>query len=165
MNKKRIAIYDLDNTLIDTEKLKELRSKRDWKNIYDNFHLSYLNPKVRNYIDKLNKEIFIDFIIVTSSPKIYAQKLLNFHNFLNTSKIIGYHDTKLKKPNPEPYLKAIENIGSFDEIYIFGDQESDFIAAERLKKILKQKIFKVGCSWYFKCKYSYLDREITLEEI
>lgn len=165
LNKKRIAIYDLDNTLIDTEKLKNLRSKRDWKNVYNNFHLSYLNPQVKSYIDKLNREIFSDFIIVTSSPKVYAEKLLNFHNFLNKAKIIGYHDTKEKKPSPEPYLKAIEDIEKFDEVYIFGDQENDFIAADRLKDILvNKKIYKVACSWYYTYSLNNVDRNLNKDD-
>lgn len=165
LSKKRVAIYDLDNTLIDTENLKELRSKREWKTIYNSFHLSYLNPKIKVYIEKLNRDIFNEVVIVTSSPKVYAEKLLKYHNFLSGVKIIGYHDTVLRKPDPSPYLKALESIEQFDEIYIFGDQESDFIAAEKLKEILiDKKIFKVACNWYYENELIGADRVLDKAE-
>lgn len=160
---KRIAIYDLDNTLINTEKLKELRDKREWEMVYNSFDKTVLDENIRKYIDKLNKEIFIQFIIVTSGPKNYAEKLLKYHNFLEGAKIIGYHDVKKIKPSSEPYLKALETIGEYDEVYIFGDDKKDFIAAEKLKNVLvNKKVLKVGCSWYDKCNYLDLDRELTL---
>lgn len=163
--KNRIAIFDLDNTLIDTSKLEELRKSRDWNKVYKNLQETYLNPKIKKFVEKLVNETFTEVFIVTSSPKSYAKKLLKYHNFLTEKKIVGYHDTTLKKPNPDPYLMALKNIDCFDEVYIFGDDEKDFIAAEKLKNIIKKKVFKVGCSWYVKCNYSNLDRELTVEEI
>lgn len=165
MSKKRLAIYDLDNTLIDTEKLKKLRELKNWKEVYKNFDKTILDQKIRRYIDKLNSDVFDDYIVVTSSPKVYAEKLLKYHKFLDRVKIIGYHDTQKRKPYADPYLKAIENTQVCDEIYIFGDDEKDFIAAEELEKVVNKKIYKVGCSWYIKCSFQNLDRELTLEEI
>lgn len=166
LKKKRVAIYDLDNTLIDTENLKELRSKREWKTIYNSFHLSYLNPKIKIYIEKLNREIFSEVVIVTSSPRVYAKKLLKYHNFLSGVKIIGYHDTVLRKPDPSPYLQALESIEQFDEVYIFGDQEIDFIAAEKLKEILvDKKIFKIVCNWYYENKLIEYDRILRKDDL
>ncbi|MGL4402334.1 MAG: HAD-IA family hydrolase [Fusobacteriaceae bacterium] len=165
MSKKRLAIYDLDNTLIDTDKLKKLRELRNWKEVYVNFDKTILNQKIRNYIENLNSEIFDYYIVVTSSPKVYAEKLLKYHNFLEGVKIIGYHDTQRRKPFADPYLKALENFQDYDEIYIFGDDEKDFIAAEELEKLINKKVYKVGCSWYVKCDFLNLDRELRLEEI
>lgn len=164
--KKRVAIYDLDNTLINTSQLEEYRKQKNWKMVYENFHRTLLDEKVKLYIENLNTKLFSEFFIVTSSPRNYAERLLKYHKFLNGVKIIGYHDTQKKKPSPDPYLKALENIGYYDEVYIFGDDEKDFIAAEELKKILlDKKIFKVGCSWYFKCNFAKVDRELKLEEL
>ena len=165
MIKKRVAIYDLYNTLIDTENLKKLRDEKKWGEIYNNFNLTYLNPKVKSYIENLNKKIFNEFVIVTSSHKLYAQKLLKYHNFLIGCKIIAYHDTSLRKPYPNPYLKALEQ-KEFDEVYIFGDQVNDFIAADKLQKILiDKKVYKVGCTWYYENNIPNLDRLLNKKDL
>jgi phosphoserine phosphatase len=72
-----LIITDLDNTLIDTRKLKPLRDERRWREVYNNFDKTYLNPDVKEKFEGLldNYEI----VIVTSSPKYYAK------NFIKTS--------------------------------------------------------------------------------
>ncbi len=163
--RKRVAIFDLDNTLIDTSMLETFRKGREWDKVYKNFNKTYLDEKIKKFINKLVKETFEEVIIVTSAPKGYAEKLLKYHQFLTDKHIVGYHDTEERKPSPLPYLKAIEKLGEFDEIFIFGDDEKDFIAADNLKKLINKKIYKVGCSWYYKCNYKEIDRELTKDDI
>ena len=138
-----LIITDLDNTLIDTRKLKPLRDERRWREVYNNFDKTYLNPDVKEKFEGLldNYEI----VIVTSSPKYYAKNLLKHHNFLTDCKIIAYHDTKNHKPHPEPYIKALNTIeGNHNNIFVFGDDEKD------IKPALDLGFITIGVEWYVK---------------
>lgn len=73
----------------------------------------------------------INVAIVTSSPRSYCEKILNYFNISNV-KTVCYHDTKQHKPNPEPINKAVELLGEKPEnIYSVGDDEKDIIASKQ----------------------------------
>lgn len=147
----KIAIFDLDNTLINTEVLKKYRDSRDWKKVFNNIHLTEISENVKEVILAV-KDTVDKCIIVTSSPSNYSRQVLEHHSFLQDLEIVGYHDTKEHKPSAKPYLKAISklglNIDDIEQIYIFGDEKKDFIAAENLKGNIKSKILKILCKWY-----------------
>lgn len=145
-----VSIVDLDNTLVNTEILKGFRDDRNWKKVYSNINLTTINQGTKNILKEM---IGTKIIIVTSSPKSYAEKVLSHHRINIHEKIIAYHDVTRKKPHPEPYLKAIEGIEKIKEIRIYGDEQTDFIAAEELKKVLNNQgkkilVKKIGCSYY-----------------
>lgn len=145
-----VSILDLDNTLVNTEILRELRSQRKWEEIYSKIDLTKVD---KNTFDILKEIKDTKIIIVTSSPRKYAEKVLKYHNLDMYDKIVAYHDVSRRKPNPDPYLKAIEELKNLKEIWIYGDEQTDFIAAEALKKELinrkeKTLIKTIGCSYY-----------------
>lgn len=145
-----VSILDLDNTLVNTEILKELRLDRKWQEIYSKINLTTINENTSNILNEI-KETRV--VVVTSSPRKYAEKVLEYHNLNMYEKIVAYHDVNRRKPYPDPYLKAIEGLEGLKEIRIYGDEQTDFTAAEALKGELNSRgekiiIKKIGCSYY-----------------
>lgn len=98
-------IFDLDQTIIDSSIAYEARKNRDWKKVYS------LIPKMRPYVKvvQLIKAMVnqgIEVAIVTSSPRPYCEKILDYLNITGVITVC-YHDTKKHKPDPEPYMLAI----------------------------------------------------------
>lgn len=134
-------LFDLDDTLVMTHEIEELRQRaiygqQPWSQVYNKFDETYLVPRTLELISFLKQgikwntiEISYDIGIVTSSPRHYAEKLLNYHNF-EIPVISAYHDTLKHKPSPDPILNAMEKLGadSSKTIYV-GDTEDDVQAS------------------------------------
>ena len=129
ITEQHAIIFDLDMTLIDTSALIELRENRRWKEVYDKFELTHLYPHARKLITHYG--LYYKVGVVTSSPRTYAEKLLEYHN-LDIPVITAYHDTKNHKPSPDPLLHAIKKMDlnpMKDIIITIGDEVSDIKAA------------------------------------
>lgn len=148
----KVAIFDLDNTLVDTETLKKYRDNGQWKEVFQKIPHTTTSKEVKDIISVIKNEKVDKSIIVTSSPSGYCKKVLEYHSFLSDLEIVGFHDTAKRKPSVDPYLKALSklnlNLNDIKKIYIFGDEDKDFIAAETLKKHTSSNIMKIFCSWY-----------------
>jgi len=132
-------IFDLDMTLVDTSSLLQLRSKRKWTQVYNKLYETKLFEGVSNLIDNLKPKYKIG--IVTSSPRKYAEKLIDFHD-LNIPILVGYHDTSFHKPHPEPILHGIKQMDTTAESTIYvGDQVIDIDAAKTAGCI------SIGVTW------------------
>lgn len=136
-------IFDLDLTLIDSSNAEMLRKQREWQKVYSSipsFQLYEGMEEVFKFIQNNNTPV----AIVTSSPKTYCEKVVNYWG-IPYNVLVCYHDTKQRKPHPEPVLLAIDSLKeSFDEIdnFIgFGDVVDD-ITAYKLAQIIS-----VGCLW------------------
>lgn len=124
-----MIIFDLDQTLIDSLSIKQLRDNRQWKLVYTKIPQLYPYKGINELLKKLKNKVPLG--IVTSSPKSYCQKILD-HNKWNFDTIVCYHDTINHKPHPEPILTAINNIGGKKENVIsIGDEAKDIIASKR----------------------------------
>lgn len=129
------VIFDLDNTIINTESLKNYRSQRKWDKCYSNFDKTEViyNP---NY---LHKYYYIG--IVTNSPRAYAKKLLEYHS-IKYDALVAYHDTEQHKPNIEPFEKCLEILEkNYRETISVGDHFNDTLTA------YNSKILSVGVTW------------------
>ena len=137
-------IFDLDMTLVDTYNLFFLREKRRWNEVYKNIPNTKLFPGVRNMLKYLQKEKII-YGIVTSSPRKYAEKVINYHN-LPIKITVAYHDTKKHKPNPEPICLAIDRLGltSCCKIIVLGDEEKDILSGYAAGD---GWMYPIGVSW------------------
>ncbi|PDX93000.1 hypothetical protein COM78_20345 [Bacillus thuringiensis] len=121
-------IFDLDNTLIDTDSLRGFRDSRQWQSCYQNLHntaaichMDILEDNVRKWNCK--------FGIVTNSPRPYAEKILKHHCFIY-DRLIAYHDCKRRKPYPDPMLKCADYLGVLpEEVISIGDHMNDILAA------------------------------------
>ena len=113
-----------------------------------------MNRKVKELVARMERKDY-HVIIVTSSPSLYAGKLLEYHHAFSHLDRVCYHDTLAHKPDPAPYIKAIEmcrgskQSKTISQVAVFGDQESDFIAADNLVKLgEKYTVKKFACAWY-----------------
>jgi len=78
---------------------------------------------------------------VTSSPSSYCKKILDKCNWEFDS-IVAYHDTKNKKPHPEPILLAIKNLGVEPTFVIsLGDRAIDIVASK------SAGVYSGACLW------------------
>jgi phosphoglycolate phosphatase-like HAD superfamily hydrolase len=141
----KVFIFDLDQTLIETDFLESYRKERNWPKVYELIESS--NLKIYDGLSEvllMAKEFKISVAIVTSSPRTYAVKLLNKVN-LQCDTLICYHDTTLKKPNPEPIIKALEILiipkNEYHNVLSFGDRDIDIIASKRAG------VLSVACYW------------------
>lgn len=126
-----IVIFDLDDTLVITEKLKPLRDQRRWSEIKYYLQETFIFPKMLKWYNTFFKRNY-KIVVVTNSPKSYARQVLNYHN-LKYDLIIGYHDTIKHKPNCDPYKKALEYFNNYEKIIIIGNELKDMLAATDLK--------------------------------
>ncbi|MFB0925764.1 MAG: HAD-IA family hydrolase, partial [Vicingaceae bacterium] len=169
MNKSFLFIFDLDQTLVDSDIALELRAKGKWSEVYSSISDMTLFPHIKEIIEFLQNQNH-SIAVVTSSPRNYCAKVLE-HFGLEIENIVGYHDTKNKKPHPEPILKAISNAGVDKEYVIsFGDNLNDVLASK------SAGVKAVGCSWGLKnnkndfhnlCEFIFdntLDLKIFLEK-
>lgn len=137
---KNCIIFDLDQTIADTSTLEFLRKERNWSSVYN--HLNQINvyPDVYKVFEIL-RSCGYKIGVVTNSPKTYCIKVLDFLN-IKVDCVVGYHCTTLKKPNADPVLFCINQLGSdFKKIYGIGDGVNDIISYKR------SNIISIGCLW------------------
>lgn len=131
-------------TLVDTSSLLSLRSERKWSEVYNRLDETKLFNRISSLIKKSKSKYKIG--IVTSSPRKYAQKLIDFHN-LDIPILSAFHDTKKHKPDPEPIIYGVNELGiEPEEVIYVGDETSDIYAAKSAKCIA------VGVTWGFASK-------------
>jgi len=135
------ALFDLDQTIADTHRLEDYRRRRMWRMVYDLIptHV-YIYPFIKDIFDYLNGRN-IGIGVITSSPRIYCSKVLDYLG-LHVDVIVGYHDTVKKKPHPEPINLALSKLSAHN-IYSFyaGDKVDDIIAAKRAN------VLSIACLW------------------
>lgn len=141
-----LVIFDLDDTLVITKEIENLRKDRKWKEIKYNLNKTYILEKMKKWYSEFTKRNY-KISIVTSSPKKYAEEVINYHN-LKYDLIIGYHDTKLHKPYCDPYKKVIDFFSEVDNIIIIGNEMKDMLSATELQKKykIKTKNYLFNCS-------------------
>ena len=122
-------IFDLDMTLVDTSSLLKMRDQRLWHQVYQNIPKTKIYDGVLNLLDQL-KDIS-KMGIVTSSPRTYAERVIDYHG-LNIQLLTAYHDTQKHKPHAEPILDGISKLGlKPHEVISIGDEEKDIIASNK----------------------------------
>lgn len=123
------VLFDLDDTLVQTQQLKALRLARDWPKVYAAFGESWVLPGTREMLSTIS--VLAQTGVVTMAPRTYAERLLQ-HHALNIEVVIAYHDVVRRKPDPEPILKAAQLLGlRADHVIYVGDEERDVVAATR----------------------------------
>ena len=139
-------IFDLDNTLIDTENVRHLRETGHWEQIdYD--HINPFNSIV--YSLKSLIHYGIDVAIVTSSVSSYCRRMLSrLHINLNNIVCVCYHDTTNTKPNADPYLLAESAMPHNNtRIICVGDEYNDMLTCYNANKIKKDMFIPLYAGW------------------
>jgi phosphoglycolate phosphatase-like HAD superfamily hydrolase len=133
-------IFDLDQTIVNTSAAEELRKQRNWQKVYSlipSFILYNGFYEVFNVI----KSHAIRCCIVTTSPSVYAKKVVSHFN-IPIEFIVDYFTTTQKKPHPDPMIKALELLKlAKHEVISFGDRAID------IKSSNAAGIRSVACTW------------------
>lgn len=121
-------IFDLDQTLIDSNIALDYRRNRDWKKVYSLIPNFKVFDGINNLINMLRKNN-IPICVVTSSPRSYCEKVLSYFGW-DDFKMVCYHDTVLKKPYKDPIEKGIMLLNeSKKSILSIGDDIKDIDAS------------------------------------
>lgn len=121
-------IFDLDLTLVDTTIVEQARHDRNWALAYS------LIPQCNVYdgmeqIFEVIRKYQIDACIVSTSPRPYVEKVVNYFN-IPVKKIVAYHDAKPIKPHPASMVKALELLACSPlDAISFGDRVIDIEAS------------------------------------
>ncbi|KJH56953.1 HAD family hydrolase [Acinetobacter calcoaceticus] len=132
-------IFDLDMTLVNTIIAESDRNQRNWSKVYNiikDFHLFDGMYDVLNMMSDKG----IGYAIVTSSPRPYCDRVVSHFN-LKPQFSICYHDTRRRKPYPDPINLAVSKVTNEKVIYSLGDRDIDIISSKAAKTI------SVGCLW------------------
>lgn len=139
-SKYKCVIFDLDQTLVDTSKLAPLRDKGQWREISNKIHESILYEEIKKILEHISSQN-INIAIVTSSPSSYAKQVLKYFD-LKFDYLIGYHDVRKIKPDPEPMLKVLNHFNlNSSEVISFGDRDID------IKSSNAANIKSIACCW------------------
>lgn len=120
------VLLDLDQTLVDTAKLKPLRDRRQWSLVRQSLHLSSIIDGAQELIAALQSD-GIPHGIVTSVPRMYAEQVIGHHG-LRVQVLTAYHDTRAHKPAAAPVLHGMKALNASSGVYI-GDAEIDRASA------------------------------------
>ena len=127
------VLFDLDNTLASTSKLKDIRERGAYDEITEEL-LSTVKPY------KGTKELLENLIskgiktgVVTNSSKRYAEKIISHLNLPNFGTVVTYTDVGSSgmKPNPTGINLALKNLGisNPERVIYIGDDYTDIIAS------------------------------------
>lgn len=124
----KVIIFDLDNTLIDTNALEPLRASKNWREIPKLLSHCSVHKDVLGLLNTA-RSAGIKIAIFTDAPSNYVQKLLKYFD-ISVDFIVAYHNVKNHKPDDEGVKKILTHFGlsNEDAIYI-GDSDLDKNAA------------------------------------
>jgi len=135
------AIFDLDQTLVDSSALANLRQARQWQQVMKELDRIVVYDHIASYIETL-QQLGIPYAIVTNSPKMYCEALMQRFNW-HPQAIVAWHCTSQHKPHPAPVLKALADMGivASPSVFGFGDDAND------VRAYAAAAIRPVGCLW------------------
>ena len=135
-----MLIFDFDQTLVDTSPVEALRAARRWKDvmarapdlkIYDGVH--QLLGELHGRGQKL--------AIVTKSPDMVPRAFIRAHRW-PIDIVVGYHQVKQRKPDPEGLLLAMSQAGETpNSSFHIGDQPEDTEASR------SAGMMAIGAAW------------------
>ncbi len=136
---KSVVIWDLDDTLVDTSALRELRAKREWREAVRRRSETCLFDGVAALLRTLQKNE-IRTAVVTTSVSYYAEAILEHHK-ITYDALVAYHDAP-RKPSPEPVLLALKKLGAEPKHAAgIGESDSDRVAYRAAGT------YSIGASW------------------
>jgi HAD superfamily hydrolase (TIGR01662 family) len=133
-------IFDLDLTLINSSVAEPNRQKRLWQSVYGQIPTFTEYEGIKDVLSHL-RENKIRYAIVTSSPASYCKNVCT-HWGICLDYVVAYHDTKKRKPAPDPILLALEKMKAKPADTIsFGDRDIDIQASHAAG------VKSVACLW------------------
>lgn len=136
-----LCLFDLDNTLVKTNDLQELREAS--KNNVDPHHLAQLGAHIQNdpwrriydraFLQSLRGHFpQLKLGVFTRAPRSYTETLLAWaYPGFDWDVVIAYEDVTPTKPYGNGVLTAMETLGVdyVDRVALIGDNDSDVKAA------------------------------------
>ena len=133
-------LIDLDQTLIDSRQVDQLRRSRQWATIYPTVPQLQPYPGITELLQEL-KMYEVPICIVTSSPSPYCQRVVA-HWGWQISATVCYHDTERRKPYPDPILLGLHKLGrEAGDAVAIGDAAKDTYAAR------SANVQSIGALW------------------
>ncbi len=135
-----MIIFDFDLTLVDTRPVEALRAARNWKEVMRQA------PDLEVYagINELLRELQAKgqaLAIVTMSPDMIPRALIKQHNW-PIEIVVGYHQVKSHKPDPESLILAMEEAGATARgTFHIGDKPEDTQASRAAN------VTAIGAGW------------------
>jgi phosphoglycolate phosphatase-like HAD superfamily hydrolase len=136
----KAVIFDLDQTLLDTNSVAHLRDARNWSEIYK------IIPSLSAFegIDNIMEFLYendINVIVITTSPGSYCSRIIT-HCGWKVNGQICYHDVSRRKPDPESFLKALKDYNlDIKQTISAGDKDIDIVASN------SAGIPSIACTW------------------
>lgn len=133
-------IFDLDQTLIDSSIAENNRNNRNWSAVYPQISSFTVYDGIHEALEYAETQQ-IPMVIVTSSPSVYCNRVLEPHfksKFIHT---VCYHDTARRKPFPDPIQKAMGYLDNSKPILSFGDRDIDITASN------EAGVISIACNW------------------
>ncbi|MFT6668732.1 MAG: HAD superfamily hydrolase (TIGR01509 family) [Afipia broomeae] len=119
-----MIIFDFDQTLVDTSSVEALRAARNWKAVMAKASQLPVYDGMTALLNELHAAGHT-LAIVTKSPDMVPKAFIKAHNW-PIDIVVGYHQVKNKKPDPEGLLLAMSKAGATPEnTYHVGDQPQD----------------------------------------
>lgn len=135
-----MVIFDLDLTLVDSRSVLKYQQSRQWRSVFAKV------PEIEPYegtseILARLRDFRIPIAIVTSSPDQYCKAIARHHDW-HIDIVIGYHNTKRRKPHPDPINLALQRacVAPENAVHI-GDRPEDTVAARAAG------VFSIGALW------------------
>ncbi len=124
------VVFDLDQTLINSQPIEPLRRLRKWSLVYQKISTLTAYNGINDLLSRLESK-GIKLAIVTSSPSGYAQRVLDHFEWI-FDVMVCYHDTNQHKPHPAPFLEASDRLKiPTKDCWAVGDKPSDIIGARK----------------------------------
>ncbi|MBJ9085830.1 HAD family hydrolase [Citrobacter freundii] len=133
-NSIEAVLFDLDNTLVNTNSLMEYREGPKVNRLTkDELSTTKLYPKTKTVLELLNNSNVL-MGVVTNSPKQYALDVLNYHGISEYFKtIVTYNDVGPSgvKPSSQGINLALSNLGltNKNNVVFIGDDAKDINAS------------------------------------
>ncbi|WP_444443279.1 HAD family hydrolase [Rhodobacter capsulatus] len=119
-----MIIFDFDQTLVDTSSVEQLRAARNWKAVMAKAPQLPVYEGMTELLSELHASGHT-LAIVTKSPDMVPKAFIRAHKW-PIDIVVGYHQVKNQKPDPEGLLLAMSKAGASPEnTYHVGDQPQD----------------------------------------
>ena len=136
----KAIIFDLDQTLINSQHLEPLRRARKWTLVYNKISSISAYDGISDVLS-LIKDKDIKLAIVSSAPLSYVKRVVRYFGW-SFDEMVGYHDTREHKPHPAPFIEVAKRLRvSPKYCWAVGDDPKDIIAAKRAG------MYAIGALW------------------
>jgi HAD superfamily hydrolase (TIGR01549 family) len=135
-----VIIFDFDQTLVDTGSIEALRAAKNWRAVMAQASRLPVYEGISQLLAILH-ERNQKLAIVTKSPDMVPKAFIAQHGW-PIDIVVGYHQVRQRKPDPEGLILAIKQAGGRPEdTYHVGDQPEDTMASRAAG------VIAIGSAW------------------